>query len=234
MKGIEKIKQIAEQHGLKVIEQEGAIIIENEAKPKYKKGDVVRLRTDLVVGERYGERCNFAETMKDLVGHDLVIHEYNSDKGCYVVACDYVYISEEMIQGLSKDMIFCNSISEEFWDKDEVVYWFSKRTLLKHKLKLVNISHKNYCDNIYDSEIYKTPESRDRALKEYKKSLEPKYRPFKVDEVTNDIACRLIKNKKTGNIVLLAGIWVNEERLNKLYGNYVFVDTGEPVGIKIN
>lgn len=45
---------------------------------KYKVGDKVKIRKDLIVGETYG-RAIFVKSMSDYVGHTLTIHSLRGD-----------------------------------------------------------------------------------------------------------------------------------------------------------
>ena len=65
---------------------------------KYKVGDKVRVRKDLVVGSRYGNEL-FCEKMKTYIGKTVTISEV-VDNEYMILECGY-YWPEEMLDGLA-------------------------------------------------------------------------------------------------------------------------------------
>ena len=100
---------------------------------KYKIGDIVRLRSDLVVGKVYG--CNdFVDEMKGYVGHPLEIvdiHNFGYEVEMNGVVRDYD-ITDEMIEGLWKEKHVAQIIFEAMNNNDN----FPK------KIKLINVLNK--------------------------------------------------------------------------------------------
>lgn len=74
---------------------------------KFKVGDKVRVRTDLVIGKKYGgqgckERLTFLDAMRLRAGHILTVAEHTTH-GNYAMEETAYYFSADMLEPASKD-----------------------------------------------------------------------------------------------------------------------------------
>lgn len=88
---------------------------------KYKVGDKVKIREDLVIGKKYGE-LTFWKSMEYIVGKTYTINCVSSGGNYYLGGC-YLFVSEEMIEGYAEYVKY-----DTIYDKELVDYW---RSLLK-------------------------------------------------------------------------------------------------------
>ena len=70
---------------------------------KYKIGDKVKIREDLVAGEMYGTLSLFSGKMEEIRGRTYIVNNI-SNSGNYILDRCGFFISEKMIEGLAEDI----------------------------------------------------------------------------------------------------------------------------------
>jgi hypothetical protein len=126
-----------------------------------------------------------------------------------------------------KEPLFTNTIGEKFYNKKDRVYWFVKKSFIKDECVLDYLDTYSLVEESFTSQIYKTSESRDKALEEYKESLKPKYRPFNMDEADEYLGLKLERKDKRVYKILYKISTV--DALNEYFRNWRKLD-GSPVG----
>lgn len=87
---------------------------------KYKVGDMVRIRKDLVVGDLYGS-CLFVEGMQNLCGEIARITEVHEHIRDYCIASSHLYWTDEMFEDVDTEVQGMNKRVVIYDDENEVI-----------------------------------------------------------------------------------------------------------------
>ena len=141
---------------------------------KYKVGDKVRIRSDLIVGEKYG-KLDFFSDMAKLKGQEVIINEVSQSGNYYIEEIGYYY-AEEMFE----EIMMTN------FDK------------VKEELALQDIQKDNTAQFTLCNVIHKVKNERDctdRSCSECVRWLEAEYEPeFKLVVVLTEAEKVILEN----------------------------------------
>ncbi|MBY6842652.1 hypothetical protein [Clostridium botulinum] len=184
---------------------------------KFKVGDRVRVRTDLEVGEIYGE-YDFTDEMEKFKGKIITIKECYSD--FYTIEGDYHDWSDEMLEPIQKEFTFQEVIarieSNETYESTKSYYKVQSIHMNeRNKIQIRYIEDQTNPTPLLDNTVYIDSKQKFR-LKETKKTFTIYY----IEHKPNEKQYKFISNERLN----INNFVICDTQFGEVYGRVVSYD----------